>query len=74
VENRYPILFEPFAIKHHHDDTYQYDITGYQQADEGVINFLKYLVNFSFYRYGLEVNKFDFKYLNKPNFVFRSVT
>jgi hypothetical protein len=55
VENRFPVIFEPFAIKNPYDDTYQYDIVSYQQADQGVVNFLKYLVNFAFYRFGLEV-------------------
>ncbi|CAF3646268.1 unnamed protein product [Rotaria sordida] len=55
IENRFPILFEPFALKNLHDDTYQYDISSYQQADRGVINFLKYLINFLFYRFGLEI-------------------
>jgi hypothetical protein len=57
VENRFPILFEPFAIKNVYDDTYQYDIVSYQEADQAVVNFLKYLVNFIFYRFGLEVKK-----------------
>lgn len=56
-ENRYPIIFEPFALKDRHDDTYEYDINSYQQADQGVFNFLKYIMNFIFYRFGLEVKK-----------------
>jgi hypothetical protein len=29
----------------------------YQHADQGVVNLLKYLANFLFYRFGLEVKK-----------------
>ncbi len=57
VENRFPILFEPFALKDPYTDTYVYDMVSYQQADQGVVNFLKYLANFAFYRFGLEVKK-----------------
>jgi hypothetical protein len=32
-------------------------MANYQQADQGVINFLKYSANFIFYRFGLEVKK-----------------
>ena len=56
LENRYPILFEPFALKDFNTDSYQYDIVNYQQADQSIANFLKYLANFIFYRFGLEVN------------------
>ena len=55
LENRFPVLFEPFAIKNLDNGTYEYDIVSYQQADHGVIDFLKYFINFIFYRYGLEV-------------------
>ncbi|CAF0897645.1 unnamed protein product [Adineta ricciae] len=55
IENRFPVLFEPFALKNPHDDTYQYEIVNYQQADEGVQQFLKYFTNFIFYRFGLEI-------------------
>ncbi|CAF4228229.1 unnamed protein product, partial [Rotaria sp. Silwood2] len=55
VENRFPILFEPFALKNMNDDTYEFDIVNYKEADEGICNFLKYLVNFIFYRFGLEI-------------------
>lgn len=57
VENRFPILFEPFALKDLYTDTYEYDIVSYQQADRGVVDFLKYLANFTFYRFGLEVKQ-----------------
>jgi hypothetical protein len=57
VENRFPILFEPFALKNINDDTYEFDMINYQQADQGVVNLLKYLANFLFYRFGLEVKK-----------------
>ena len=61
VENRFPVLFEPFAIKDPDEDTYEYDILSYKQADQGMIEFLKYLCNFAFYRFGLEVKrKIDF--------------
>jgi len=46
------------------DDTYEYDIVNYQQADQGVCEFLKYIANFIFYRFGLEVRKI-FIYINK---------
>jgi hypothetical protein len=49
------------------DDTYEYDIVNYQQADKGVREFLKYIANFIFYRFGLEVRKI-FIYMNKPFF------
>ncbi|CAF1201689.1 unnamed protein product [Rotaria sp. Silwood1] len=55
VENRFPILFEPFALKNMNDDTYEFDIINYKQADEKICNFLKYLANFLFYRFGLEI-------------------
>lgn len=55
VENRFPILFEPFALKDLNTDMYHYDIISYQQADQGIVDFLKYLSNFVFYRFGLEV-------------------
>ncbi|CAF4702929.1 unnamed protein product [Rotaria sp. Silwood1] len=55
IENRFPIIFEPFALKSLQDDTYEYDINSYQQADQSVIDFLKYLINFVFYRFGLEI-------------------
>ncbi|CAF4296585.1 unnamed protein product [Rotaria socialis] len=55
IENRFPILFEPFALKNVHDDTYEHDITSYQQADQGLKNFFKYFLNFLFYRFGLEI-------------------
>ncbi|CAF1290006.1 unnamed protein product [Adineta steineri] len=57
VENRFPILFEPFALKDLFDETREpeYDIISYKQADQGMINFLKYLTNFIFYRFGLEI-------------------
>lgn len=55
IENRFPILFEPFSLKSPHDDAYEYDIITYQQADRGLNDFLKYLLNFLFYRFGLEV-------------------
>jgi hypothetical protein len=44
-------------LKDVYDDTYQYDIASYQEADRDVISFLKYITNFIFYRFGLEVNK-----------------
>lgn len=56
-ENRFSILFEPFAIKRPFDDAFEYDINDYQRADESVKNFLKYFVNFVFYRFGLEVKR-----------------
>ncbi|CAF1085642.1 unnamed protein product [Adineta ricciae] len=55
VENRFPVLFEPFAIKDPDEDTYEYDILSYNQADQSMIEFLKYLCNFIFYRFGLEI-------------------
>ncbi|CAF1290556.1 unnamed protein product, partial [Rotaria sordida] len=58
VENRFPILFEPFALKtmnNDDDDTYEFDIVNYQQADQGICDCLKYLANFIFYRFGLEI-------------------
>lgn len=54
-ENRFPVLFEPFAIKHPYEDTFEYEFISYKQADEGVVNFLKYFANYLFYRFGLEV-------------------
>ncbi len=57
IENRFPILFEPFALKDTHNDNYEYDISNYQQADKSASNFLKYIINFVFYRFGLEVNR-----------------
>jgi hypothetical protein len=47
------------------DDTYEYDMVNYQQTDRGVCEFLKYIANFIFYRFGLEVKKI-FIYMNKP--------
>ena len=55
VENRFPILFESFALKNVIDDTYEFECIDYQQADQGGILFLKYMANFIFYRFGLEV-------------------
>ncbi|CAF1213486.1 unnamed protein product [Rotaria magnacalcarata] len=55
IENRFPILFEPFALKKVQDDTYEYDITSYQHADQGLKNSFKYFFNFLFYRFGLEI-------------------
>ncbi|CAF4212188.1 unnamed protein product, partial [Rotaria sp. Silwood2] len=56
VENRFPILFQPFVLKTINDDnTYEFDIVNYQQADQGIYDFLKYLANFIFYRFGLEI-------------------
>ncbi len=60
IENRFPIIFEPFTIKDLNTDINQYDIGSYQLADQGVIDFLKYLVNFCFYRFGLEVRYRNF--------------
>jgi hypothetical protein len=68
VENRFPILFEPFALKNPNDDTYEYDIVNYQQADHGVNSFLKYLANFLFYRFGLEVEKSGREFRAKRKF------
>ena len=56
VENRFPVLFEPFAIKNIDDETYEYDMLSYRQADRSMVEFLKYLCNFAFYRFGLEVS------------------
>ena len=56
-DNRFPILFEPFALKNPDDDTYEYDMVTYEQADESFLSFLKYSANFIFYRFGLEVNE-----------------
>ena len=56
IENRFPILFEPIVLKNVNDNIDEYDMVSYQQADQGVNEFLKYLVNFFFYRFGLEVN------------------
>ncbi len=50
-------MFEPIALKNVNDDTYQFDMVNYQQADRGVGEFLKYLANFVFYRFGLEVKE-----------------
>jgi len=72
-ENRFPILFEPFSLKDLQDDTYQYGIASYKQADASVANFLKYLANFIFYRFGLEVNKNQIFIQNCRTFFFRSV-
>jgi hypothetical protein len=69
-ENRFPILFEPFALKDLQDDTYQYGIASYKQADASVANFLKYLANFIFYRFGLEVNKKSNFHPKLPNIFF----
>jgi hypothetical protein len=44
-------------LKNVNDDTYEFDITNYKDADQGVPEFLKYLANFIFYRFGLEVKK-----------------
>ncbi|CAF4903524.1 unnamed protein product, partial [Rotaria sp. Silwood1] len=55
VENPFSILFEPFALKDVHDNSYTYDFVDYKQANENMINFLKYLANFIFYRFGLEI-------------------
>ncbi|CAF1232591.1 unnamed protein product, partial [Didymodactylos carnosus] len=55
VENKYSILFEPFCIKNTENSTYEYDIVNYKQADEGIVLFLQYLINFFFYRFGLEI-------------------
>ncbi|CAF4436366.1 unnamed protein product, partial [Rotaria sp. Silwood2] len=57
IENRFPILFQQYALKNLLDHTYEYeyDIDSYQQADQSVIDFLKYLMNFLFYRFGLEI-------------------
>ncbi|CAF4431947.1 unnamed protein product, partial [Rotaria sp. Silwood2] len=57
IENRFPILFQPYALKKLLDHTYEYeyDIDSYQQADRSVIDFLKYLMNFLFYRFCLEI-------------------
>jgi hypothetical protein len=57
IENRFPVLFEPIALKNVNDDTYEFDMVNYQQADSGVKEFLKYLANFVFYRFGLEVKE-----------------
>ena len=59
LENRFPVLFEPFSLKHVYEDTHEYDMADYRQADQNVINFLKYLMNFAFYRFGLEVRSTD---------------
>lgn len=70
VENRYPVLFEPIALKNTNDDTYEYQMTNYEQADTGVLEFLKYLVNFIFYRFGLEVKKTKRKRRNSMTWCF----
>ncbi len=57
IENRFPILFEPIVLKNVDDNIDEYDIANYQQIDRGVSEMLKYLANFIFYRFGLEVNK-----------------
>ena len=55
IENRFPVLFEPFALKATATETEKYEMANYQQADQGLGNFFKYLANFIFYRFGLEV-------------------
>ncbi|CAF0821922.1 unnamed protein product [Adineta steineri] len=58
IENRFPILFEPFTLKNRmNDDTYEdeFDMINYREADKGICDFLKYAANFIFYRFGLEI-------------------
>ena len=76
LENRFAVLFEPFALKRTLDDTYEYDLIDYRQADESVKNFLKYFVNFVFYRFGLEVKSMTVKRSGEElvRLAFRSVT
>lgn len=51
-------MFEPFAIKKNpNDDTCEFDMVNYRKSDTTIYNFLKYLANFIFYRFGLEVRK-----------------
>jgi len=49
VENRFPILFESFALEIINDDTYKFSIVDYQKADQSIFDLLKYLANFIFY-------------------------
>jgi hypothetical protein len=44
-------------LKNVNDDIYEFDMINYKLADQGVRDFLKYLANFIFYRFGLEVKK-----------------
>ena len=55
IENGFPILFEPIALKNVDDDMDEYEIVNYRQSDEGFRELLKYLANFIFYRFGLEI-------------------
>ena len=65
-ENRFPVLFEPFSLKHVYEDIHEYDMVDYGQADQSVVNFLKYLTNFAFYRFGLEVRSTAYR-LDRPH-------
>jgi len=58
-------------LKNVNDDIYEFDIINYKLADQGVRDFLKYLANFIFYRFGLEVKKqTDFYFIKiKKNFI-----
>lgn len=75
LENRFPVLFEPFSLKHVYEDIHEYDMVDYGQADQSVINFLKYLTNFAFYRFGLEVRSAGYRFDRRQSLLStRSVT
>lgn len=57
IENRFPVLFEPFALKD--NDNNEIFLNDNQHVDEDVRDFMRYLINFIFYRFGLEVKKKD---------------
>jgi hypothetical protein len=67
VENHFPILFEPIALKNVDDDIIQYEIVNYRQSDDGFRELLKYLANFIFYRFGLEVRRIIRLFSNERN-------
>jgi hypothetical protein len=55
IKNCFPVLFEPFALKDNNNQiSYLVDN---QQVDQGVWEFMKYIINFIFYRFGLEVKR-----------------
>ena len=54
LENRFPLLFEPFALKQGPNE--EFELINYQQADQGLFPLIKYAMNFVLYRFGLEVN------------------
>jgi hypothetical protein len=55
IKNNFPVLFEPFALKTNNHQIFY--LVNNQRVDQDIYEFMKYIINFIFYRFGLEVKK-----------------